>query len=85
MSGIKWSKGSSQSKKKCEFSHLAGKGGGCGLWTNLGHFHTFFLLALSHANMQRKVFFGGVGCTKSPGSGKILDILAFNYPTFVGL
>ena len=35
-----------------------------------------FLLVLSHANMQRKVFFVGVGGTKSPESVKILDISA---------
>ena len=34
--------------------------------------------------MQRKVFFVRVGGTKSPESGKILDISALDDPTFVG-
>ena len=34
--------------------------------------------------MQRKLFFGGIGGTKSPESGKILDISALDDPTFVG-
>ena len=53
-------------KKKCEISHLGG-----GVWTSLGHFHTFFLLVLIHSNQQRKVLFWGGGVTTSPEHRKI--------------
>ena len=41
-------------KKKCKILHLGG-----GVWTKLGHFHTFFIFffhVVNHANLQRNIF-----------------------------
>ena len=69
-----------QKKKRVKFHTLGGEG----IWTNLGHFHIFFLLFLIHANMQRKVYFVGVGAPP-PLNVEILDISLFCYPNYVGL
>ena len=68
-------------KKKGEISHF-GWGRDQDKFGSFSHF--FFLLFLIHANMQRKVYFVGVGAPP-PLNVEILDISLFCYPNYVGL
>ena len=53
-----------------------------GVWKNLGHFQTFFLLVLSHANMQRKVFLWGQAIPNHLKVGKFW-FWGPTYPTYL--